>query len=245
MMMRSINNVEALVLASRSRGRNCRQLEIFSYQQGRLLVTANINYRHGVVTAAALQPFTRAIFTLTDSTGGFSFIRQAEIIDSNQWLRSGELLRSAYACQLSEFIINMWPLRQPDAKAWEILTEGWRVMTERNPRIVALAAGWQLMAVAGYQPDLNYCCFCGKMALAGSFMISKSALVCSECRENSIGEEQAVVLIDQLIKLNWRQIPAIRLSQSAVAISEQWLADYYRQLTGCELLTSKYIVAIN
>lgn len=160
--------------------------------------------------------------------GQLDTIRQSETMQAFKPLRE-DLTAMAYASFLAEFVAEICPEHHPEARAYEILLAAFSMFTRRNPRIVALAAAYQLLECTGYQPDYTRCCGCGCLIEADAFFsIEKNGAVCSVCAQ--AGERPFSVkmqgFIQHLLRLNWQEPASFTISGAILLQAETLLLDY-------------------
>ncbi|SDF06437.1 DNA repair protein RecO [Sporomusa acidovorans] len=172
--------MEAILLAARDWGATDRMVTLFSREHGIITAMAYDVRKPKNKLGGGLQPFTH--FNLLMTSGkGMDIIKQCEIQTSFKEIRE-DLTRLAYANFIAELAIGLWPERQAEPTAYDMLLAILALLAVRNPRIAALIGAWQLMVLAGFQPEFEYCTHCGrKLEWPAAFSFAEGGGTCLAC----------------------------------------------------------------
>ncbi|EAX48231.1 DNA repair protein RecO [Thermosinus carboxydivorans Nor1] len=216
-------SVEAILLTVRDCGTADRMVTLFSRQYGKIAAVAFGARRPKSSFAGCLQPFSHVDLLLVRNRGG-ECIRQCEIIRGHRKLRE-ELPRMVYTALVAEIVTELWPEHQPDPEVFELLLDVLSALEERNPRVAAIAAAWQLLALAGFAPEYRRCVACGSgVSLPAHFNIGAGGVMCPACggSQASFTEGQAD-LLTKFLTLDFRNPGRFTVNAAALADLEKLL----------------------
>ena len=222
--------IDAILLAVRDAAHADRVVTLFSRQQGRLTAAAYGARRGKSRLGGCLQPFAVVRLSLVQNGGAMPSVSQCETIQSFRPLRE-DVERLAYASILAEMAAELWPEHQGDAAVYDMLQDAFHTMCSRNPRLTALACGWQLMARAGYLPSYGECLACGLPFSGTSSHVFSDAMggaVCCGCQDGpaeSFSPDMAA-LLERMLCLNWREPGQFSVAAGTLAAMECVFASY-------------------
>lgn len=197
---------EAILLAVRDFGDADRMVTLFSRELGKLTVMAYGARRPKSLLSGSVQPFVYADLSLTTGKN-LDSIRQCDIRKPNREVRE-DLILMAYANFLAELVVELWPEREAEPAVLDLLLAVYRTLPARNPRITALAAAWQLLALAGFRPEQNQCVSCNAAVdYPARFDPRAGGAVCRNCSSSECMEytEEMKAFLEKLLKLDWEQ----------------------------------------
>jgi DNA repair protein RecO (recombination protein O) len=154
--------------------------EGFSRAHGRILFIAygarHVRSRY----SASVQTLAHARLQLTTGRK-FDTLRQCERLEPLLALADAE--RLSYASFAAELTSEITPEREPQEAVYLLLRDALKLMSSRNPRLVALSFALKLFALSGAAPSLNECVCCGAV-IAGDAYISavQGGAICAGCR---------------------------------------------------------------
>ncbi|MCX7781098.1 MAG: DNA repair protein RecO [Negativicutes bacterium] len=215
---------EAILLAARDYGGADRMVTLFSSEYGKISAIAYGARNAKNRLAGALQPFTHMDVSLAFGKA-IDTVRQCEIKQSFRELRE-DLIFMAYASFIAEIVVEFWPEREPEPGVFELLLGAFALLSRRNPRIVALAAGWQLMALAGFAPQLEQCAVCGDpLKTPAAFSAQAGGVVCPRCQgsDTIIFSGANKIFLTQLLALSWDSPGHFTVNSGVLASTENLL----------------------
>lgn len=195
---------EAILLAVRDFGDADRMVTLFSREFGKLTAVAYGARRPKSSLSGSVQPFIHADLSLA-SGKNLDSIRQCDIRQAHREVREA-LVPMAYANFLSELVVELWPEREAEPAVLELLLAAYRTLAVRNPRITALAAAWQLLALAGFRPQQGQCAACGApVEYPACFDPRSGGAVCRTCAGSDCLEytEEIKTFLERLLDLAW------------------------------------------
>lgn len=222
-----IYQAEAILLAVRDWREADRMVTLFSKEYGKLSAVAYGARRPSNRLAGSIQLFSQLDLSL-EAGKAFDTIKQCEIKNSFRRVREN-LFCMAYSSFLAEIVVELSAERQAEPRLFELLSEALTLISERNPRLVALAAAWQIMEIAGYLPEYKVCVECGKdLQFPAFFDISAGGAVCGSCKINDALPiaQGTVVLIDSLVHLDLKRPGDFSVSGSSLLQTEAILIQY-------------------
>ncbi|MDF2930177.1 MAG: recO [Anaerospora sp.] len=233
---------EAILLAVRDSAHADRMVTLFSREHGKFQAIAHGARQPKSRLGGCLQPFA-SIRAAIAGTTGVETITQCEIINSFRELRDDITLLS-YAAFLSELVSELWPERQPDEFVYDMLLTAYHTLPHRNPRITALASGWQLVALAGFHPEYSVCVNCGRaLDQSAGFSCDQGGCICHYCQQEPLPEFglPAGELMDKLLKLDWQQPDSFSVNSRTLLQLENILYSYLEYHLGKPLKSLSFI----
>ncbi len=218
---------EGIVIAVKDWGETDRLVMLFSRERGKIAVLAYGAKRPRSQLAGGMQLFTHVEVSLQPGKV-FDQVKQCTIKTSFRNIMQ-DLSRMAYGMFMLEVVNELCPERQPECILFERLLKALAVLGKRNPRLVALAWAWQVLAEVGLSPQLDYCVYCGKEAgKTGRFDSHSGGYCCNGCgslAKVSLSQETRIFL-QLLNSLDWMSPPEFKVPGSTLLQAEAVLLDY-------------------
>ncbi|BBB92799.1 DNA repair protein RecO [Methylomusa anaerophila] len=240
---------EAILLAVRNWGDADRMVTLFSREYGKITAIAYGARRSKSKLGGCLQPFSHLDLSLSFAKlkRGLDSVKQCEIMTSFRELRE-DLTLLAYGNFLAELVSELWPEREKDFNAFYILLHAYHLLLVRNPRITTLAAAWQLLSLAGFQPSFDRCLYCEKDLIFPAFIdVRAGGVVCPHCDHYQLPEitRQVRDLIGNLIRLDWNNPGNFSINGKVLNQAESILCSFLRFQLDKDLNSLKFIQQIN
>ncbi len=219
--------VEAILVAVRDWGDADKMVTLFSREFGKIIAFANGARRPKNPLASGMQMFTHLEVTLTSGKNCDS-IKQCEIKHAFRQIQE-DFNCMAYGSFIAELTAELCPERQPEAHVFDLLLEVLHKLTTRNPRIVALAWAWQLLAMTGYYSEFAHCSSCGQaLTFPAYFKLASGGCVCSQCEHRGLLEytEKVHDFIQCLAQLDWQNLGCFSVNGAVLLQSEKVLLEY-------------------
>jgi DNA repair protein RecO (recombination protein O) len=237
---------EAILLTARDWSGADRMVTLFSTEYGKISAIA-YGVRGGKSRlAGSLQPFAHVEVALQPGKT-IDTIKQCEIKQSFRELRE-DLGAMAYGSFLTEIVTELWPEREADPAVFELLLGAFELLRKRNPRIVALAAAWQLMALAGFRPQMNQCAVCGEaVSLPAGFDVQAGGCVCTRCGGPSCADFTAShkMFVEQLLNLHWEEPGHFTVNSIVLSHTERLLNAFLSSHLEKPLKSISFIQLVN
>jgi DNA repair protein RecO (recombination protein O) len=220
---------EGFILNSKNVGDADRLITLLTIDKGVINLFAHNVRRAKSSLGGSLQPFARVAVCYT--MGHSYSLRQCTVIESFRQLRE-DLLMMAYASVVAELIIQLWPEGEGDQLLYEITGKIFTLLGISNPRLVALAASWQLLSIAGFAPELTVCVHCGQVLGPADdfcrFAASSGGLACVSCAtsETTALTSSALVLLKKLLALDLSSPGHFTVAGSDLTQVEKIFIDY-------------------
>jgi len=218
---------EAILLAVRNWGEADRMVTLFSREYGKVAAIAYGCRRPQNRLAGGMQIFSHVELSLMPGKG-LDTVKQCEVKHSFRKIREN-LNCMAYASFLAELVIEFCPERQAEPHTYDLLLGALTTITERNPRLVALAAAWQLLSIAGYYPEYKQCVTCGQsLGEAAYFSAELGGGVCTNCDHQNLPEFSAVAagFIENLLHIDWENPNRFTVNGNILVQTENILIRY-------------------
>ena len=219
---------DAIVLTVRDAAHADRVVTLFSRQFGKVQAIAYNSRLAKSRLGGCLQPFSVVCVSLSAEPNQAAAIKQCEVRQSFRELRE-DLDRFTYASLLAELVSELWPERESDAEVYDTLLAAYNTLVCRNPRLTALACGWQLLVLAGFAPQYRYCLSCGCEVAAGAgFQAVHGGAVCYSCREEAVPEFSPAManLLRTLLQLDLKQPKKFTVNGKVLSALEVLFEDY-------------------
>lgn len=180
-------NTRAVVLQSFAYSDTSKILRLFSPELGVRSVIAKGARQPRSRFGGVLEPFSEgaAQFYLKEgrdlhTLGGFDLLRSRQAI--------GRSLGAFAGASLMAELVMRFATEEPNPPLFGALTRSLDELTacppDQAPQ-VALAGAWQVVALLGYEPQLEACVGCGSEAVAGEatrFDVEAGGVACTRCR---------------------------------------------------------------
>ena len=156
--------------------------------------------------------------------------------------------RYSRASLIAEMASELWPEHEADSDVYELLLNGFRAINNRNPRLAALATGWQLLSMAGFKPEYRRCVACGGNLLANSaFSVQFGGLICEECRTDDLPNFNAdsTKLMSLLLNISLKEKNDFVAMSGTIKILEDIFAEYLCYYLGKKMNSFCFIKALN
>jgi DNA repair protein RecO (recombination protein O) len=134
-----------------------RLLTVLSREHGKLRVNAKGARKVGSRKGGHVELFVRSKMLIAKGRGGIDIVSQAEMIDAYRGLRE-DLTRSTYAHYAVELIDAFAEEGSEQIDLFDLLAESLkRIETTNNLPLTARFFELQLLALAGFQPQVFFC----------------------------------------------------------------------------------------
>ncbi|HWR40598.1 MAG TPA: DNA repair protein RecO [Patescibacteria group bacterium] len=228
-------DTEAILLISRDWGEADKLLTFFSREYGKISAVAYGVRRGKNPLRGYLQPFSWLDLSLgfRKNSNALDTVQQCAVKQAFRPLRE-DLQKMAQASMLVEIVTELWPEREPEPLVFDLLIAAFALLDLRNPRIVAQAAAWQLLGLAGFSPVCDECVICGAPLLFPAyFHAAAGGAVCTECCSGNLPAYPDAVnqFIQQLKSLNLSTPEHFSVGRGTFLQAEQLLFSFL----GCRL----------
>lgn len=223
----SIYSTEAILLAVRNYGEADKIATLFSKDFGKISAISYGCRRPKSRMAGAMQIFSQLEVSVAEGNS-IDVIRNCDVKFSNIQVRD-DLEIMAYGMFVAELIIEFYPDKQEDKFIYQMLLGVINLLSKKNPRLVALAAGYQILNHSGCQPTYDHCVECGgSIAEQFYFSIEKAGCICPSCKETETLQIdiKTVEFIKNLISLDWHSPNTFTVNGKVLVEAETLLMQY-------------------
>ncbi len=159
---------------------------------------------------------------------------------------TSNLTAMAYAAFVAELVLELTPEGEPDKRLYDWLPDVLAACGPRNPRLVALAAGYQLLTFAGVGFKLDECCHCGHpVESEGAFSVSEGGALCAACAREMAGSSRYPASLREfllvLAALDWRAPVPFTVKKDNLLPAETFLLGGIYHLLGKNLKSLDFI----
>lgn len=220
-------STEAILLAVRNWGEADKMVTFFSRELGKITAVAYGCRRPKSPLAGGMQAFSHLELGVMAGTH-LDTIKQCETITSFKNLREN-LDAMAYAAFLTELVVEVCPERHPEPHIYDLLVCALGMLSKRNPRLVALAAAYQLVEYTGYQPAYTVCVDCGQNIETDAFFsFEKGGVICNQCSSPDMIDMPIRMqsFIQNLLQLDWKKPAEFSVNGAILVQTEKLLLDY-------------------
>ena len=235
---------EAIVLGVRNWGEADKMLRLFSRDHGKITAAAFGARRPKSPLAGGLQMFHTVELSL--SLGDrVDTIRGCRLVHRFPHLES-DLAAMAYASFIAEVLLELMPDGAPQPEVYDWLPPVLAACGPKNPRLVALAAGFQLLGFAGLGLSFDACAVSG-MPIAGDAYFSAaeggaiSLSAAAEIADRRPYPETLRALLSTLSVIDWAAPPVFTAKRSDIEAGESLLVSYLQETFGHGLRSLKFI----
>ncbi len=178
-----VYNTEAVVLRTRPLGEADRLLTLFAPTLGKITATARGVRKPTSKIGGHLDPLTRSSLTLARGRN-LDTITAADTLQAFLPVKSN-LERLSRALYLAELVDALNPLEAPNPPGYALLLEGLAGLgSEPDPDLLLRYLELQMLAHAGFLPELHHCVECHAALEPGGHFFSPEAggVLCPACR---------------------------------------------------------------
>lgn len=237
----ALYSTEAVVLGSKNWGDADKMMTLFTKERGLVRAAAFGCRRPRSPLAGGMQMFSYLDLQLSEGRR-VDTVRQC-LLRRHYKKLSEDLTAMAYGSFVAEFLREFLPEGQPEPHMFDDLLAILAAFEQRNPRVTAVAAVYQLMEFTGLQLRYENCVHCGRKIEGDAFFSMKDGgVLCPDCRTPDAkpfsGELRRFIV--GLRDLDWT-CGALRLSSSQLVAAEQLLLAYLQDLLGRPLKSLAFI----
>ena len=235
---------EAVVLSVRNWGEADKMLRLFSRDHGKITAAAFGARRPKSPLASGLQMFHTVELTLTTGER-VDTVRGCRLVHRFPHLET-DLAAMAYASFIAEVLLELMPDGAPQPEVYDWLPGVLAACGEKNPRIVALAAGFQLLELAGFGLSFDACAVSGLPIDGDAFFSAAEGGALSPTAAVEIAAKRPYPeslrrLLSTLAVIDWTAPPAFTAKKSDVMAGEALLVAYLQETFGHSLRSLKFI----
>ena len=235
---------EAVVLGVRNWGEADKMLRLFSRDHGKITAAAFGARRPKSPLAAGLQMFHTVELSLTEGER-VDTVRQCRLVHRFPHFET-DLVAMAYASFIAEVLLELMPDGAPQPEVYDWLPGVLAACGQKNPRIVALAAGFQLLDFAGMGLSFDVCAVSGVPIEGEAFFSAAEGGAVSRTAAVGIAAkrpypESLRALLTTLAVIDWSSPPAFTAKRSDIAAGELLLVSYLQETFGHGLRSLKFI----
>ncbi len=233
---------EAVVLGVRNWGDADKMVTLFSRERGQLKAAAFGCRRPRSPLAGGMQMFHVLELQLVEGQR-IDTVKQCTLHQSFKPLRE-DLTAMAYGSFVAELALELAPEHMAQPEMFDRLLEILGAFGSRSSRLVALAAGYQLLGFSGSQLQFSRCVHCGaEITGEGFFSLQEGGLLCEGCGQPPLPRLAAGTrtFIRRMEQLDWQSPPAFSVKKTELLQAEQILLSYLQQLLGKPLKSLGFI----
>jgi DNA repair protein RecO (recombination protein O) len=174
---------EVLILKRRAYRDHDVLLTLFTKQHGKVAAVAKGVRRPQHKMAGALQPLNWSDVALYRGRSNLETVTEA-LLKQGFWRIADELERLSWALVLVDVLDQLWPEREPSPPSFDLVAAALGALNEGRPASsVGLAAGFRLLAIAGFLPDMGQCSVCGEAFNRGvvTIDVTSGQVLCQTC----------------------------------------------------------------
>ena len=221
----ALYKAEGIVLRTRNLGEADRIITLYTREQGKVDCVARGSRRARSRLMGGTQLFTHGRYMLF-SGRSLDSLNNAEIKQSFAKLRE-DLVKLGYASYLAELLDVATEPGEPSEDIFHMILDAFLGL-ERDvtPGTVARWFEFRLMALLGYEPELEQCVACGG-SVAGEvrFSSKEGGLLCSECvgrdRSAIALRRSTVELLKHFVSMEGTRLGIVRPSHGDLALLEE------------------------
>ena len=224
---------EAIVLRRRDHGEADRLLTVFTPHHGKLVLLGKGVRKTQSRKAGHVELFTHS--TLLVAKGRtWDLVTQAETVEPYLALRAS-LLRTSYGYYVAELLDSFTQEHDPHPSMFTLLRDTLGRLAASKEEMLALATRFydlQLLALAGYQPQLFTCVACQDVLepVTNYFSITDGGVLCPKDGEGRVGAEALPLSLFKALRFiqtrEWELVVQLNLSAGLQAELERLLHGY-------------------
>lgn len=215
---------EGIVLRTRNLGEADRIITLYTREQGKVDCVARGSRRTRSRLLGGTQLFTHGRYMLY-SGRSLDSLNQAEIKESFARLRE-DLVKMGYASYLAELLDVVTEPGEPSEDIFHLILDAYHgLQRDVTPATVARWFEFRLMALLGYEPELEHCVGCGREAeIEVHFSSREGGLICRNCLErdgSSLSIRRSTVeLLKHFLAMEGSRLGIVRPSAADLSLLE-------------------------
>lgn len=237
----ALESTEAVVIGAKNFGDADKLLILFTKEYGKIKAAA-FGGRRPKNSLAPLQLFDYADVQLAKGDK-LDYIRQFSLRTRRKKLAE-DIAAMAYGSFVAELADELFPPNQKDETVFLLLTEIFDAFQQRNPRITALAAAWQLLSLSGTGPNVERCVRCTD-AITGDafFSVIDGGTLCENCRTETARPfaDELRRLILKLRDFEFDGAESFTVRRNELFAAEALMLEEINQLLGKPLKSLQFI----
>ncbi|MBQ8697698.1 MAG: DNA repair protein RecO [Schwartzia sp.] len=235
---------EAIVLGVRNWGEADKMLRLFSRDHGKITAAAFGARRPKSPLASGLQMFHTVELTLS-AGDRVDTVRGCRLVNRFPHLEA-DLVAMAYASFIAEVLLELMPDGAPQPEVYDWLPGVFAACGPKHPRLVALAAGFQLLDFAGLGLSFDACAVSGAPITGEAFFSATEGGALSPAAAVEIPDKRPYPetlrrLLSTLAVIDWASPPAFTAKRSDIMAGESLLVAYLQDTFGHGLRSLKFI----
>lgn len=223
-MARPSERYDGIIMQQQKRGAY-HVVRVFSKQAGLISLLTRTS-RQGKQGFGAFLPFSRLTFDAIRQ--GETYLLQEYDCQSNRAMRDLTLETYVYSQIFVDMVQCLVPPAEPDAGVYALLLQYSQMIASKPIRLVTILAGWQLVGLAGFAPDV---------ATARIFTGSQDGEIVYYVSDETIPVGMQEVGLtpslrddwQQMLTYRWGQDETVHFSRTNVDILERLLYQYVEQ----------------
>lgn len=226
---------DGIILQVQKRGQEL-VLSIFTKQEGILRVFVPKRCR-GKQGYGALSTFSLITFDAMAGPQGL-VLREYEC-HSNPGMMSLTWERYVYSQIFIEMVQHVTPSHVQDIPSYELVIIYSQQIIHKNPRVLTIIAGWQLMSLAGFGPDIDH----ARLFVMKSYGNRPSYYIGDDMEELTVPVQEVALsyklrdLWHALLTYPWDTQETVHFSASGLTMLENMLYSYVVQCSEKDLKT--------
>lgn len=197
---------EAIIIGVKNWGEADKMVTLLSPEKGKITAVAYGSRRPKSALAGTLQLFNVVDIQLTQGER-IDTVRQCSL-KSHHKIMESDFNAMAYGSFVAELAANLAIEDFPQVQLYKKLRQIFLAFGKRNPRIIALAAAFQLLEITGMQLSYSYCVH-SHQPIEGNayFSVAAGGAIASEyaSKQDMSYPEEVRKLICQLMEMDWGQ----------------------------------------
>ncbi|MCI1821029.1 MAG: DNA repair protein RecO C-terminal domain-containing protein [Megasphaera sp.] len=217
-------------------------MTVFTLQQGWFRVFLNTSRKHRNQGIGSLSALSIITFDAWERGGSLTLGEYECVVNT---LISYLTVESyAYAQICIEMVLHLIPEKAADRNVYGLLCRYSKLVGEKNERILTVITGWQLVALAGFCPDIDTVHIYRK----GITDTGRPVYYLSEEPEPALPAVMLPLSVQQLWKTilayDWNAAQPLQISKRAISFLEELLYSYVQQCTEQPLRAVDFLYTI-
>jgi len=220
---------DGVILTIKKNHSSYQVMTVFTLQQGWLRVFLNTSRKHRSQGSGSLSPLSIITFDAWER-GGTRTLGEYECV-VNTLISFLTVESYAYAQICIEMVLHLLPEKEADRNVYELLCRYSKLIGKKDERILTIITGWQLVALAGFCPDIEGV----HIYQNGITDTERPVYYLSEELEPALSAVTLSSSVQQLWKAilayDWNTEQPLQISKKAIAFLEELLYSYVQQCT--------------
>ena len=239
-----IENVEGIILNTRSYNETSKILDIFTKEYGVIGVLAKGCKSLKSNLRSVTDKLTYATFTIYYKKDKLSLLKEASVINNFNNIKK-DIEKISYASYLLDLTNQVYKQNNSSDLYCLLISALIKINEGFSPIVITNILELKYLNYLGIMPNLDGCIICGSKNVV-TLSSDKGGYLCKKCVTNEpISSEKAIKLVRMYYYVDIDKISKLDLSKDIINEVNNFIDDYYDRYTGLYLKSKKFLKNLN